>query len=200
MTNLAQIESPAGLPWRGDWDQEDGTLKVRIGAGMSIEAGEVVTFSFQLDNSVAAQASREIFAAASGYYCTSNLCTTATDSTLSVDATKFNAMSSVLEIREPTFEVARIYQSTSTPGATATITVSLQPNTAIAGTDAEVTLSGLCGTVRNADKQMLDMFGSNVHAVSSPSTANIESTADWDLDSKVFKFNLGVTGFAADTL
>jgi len=195
-----QIVSPGGKPWQGRWDKADGTLEIRIGAGFSIEAGEVVTFSFQLENSQTAQASREIFAAAKGFYCTSNLCTTATDATLSVDPTKFSSISSVLDIREPAFEVARIHQSTSTPGATATITVSLQPNTAIAGTGAEVTLSGLCGTVRNADKKILDMFGSPIAAVSSPSTANIEGTADWDLDSKVFKFNLGTAGLDAGTL
>merc|ERR1719163_2536765 len=87
------------------------------------------------------------------------------------------------------------------PEETATVTVSLKTNTAIKTSDSEITLTGLCGTVVNADSiALLDMFGSTLNTYSSPSTKNMAATADWDLAKKELKFKLGSVGLDAETL
>ena len=68
-----------------------------------------------------------------GYYCLNNLCGSDGDTELSIEAQVFDVSSSVLQIKEPTFEMARIGQSTASPGGTATVTVSLQTNVDVAG-------------------------------------------------------------------
>ena len=50
----------------------------------------------------------------------------------------------------PSFDTRKIHQSTSDPGATATITVTLKPNTAVS-LGSEITLTGLCGTILNSN-------------------------------------------------
>merc|ERR1719163_2541270 len=87
------------------------------------------------------------------------------------------------------------------PEETATVTVSLKTNTGIKTNDKLITLTGLCGTVVNADSiALLDMFGSTLNTYSSPSTKNIAATADWDLTKKELKFKLGSVGLDAETL
>ena len=121
-----------------------------------------------------AKKSRALTASASGFYCTSNLCDSDDDEAVTIAPTKFNSESKILEVMEPTFLTASLYQSTSIPDATATVTVSLKTNKAIRTDDKKITLTGLCGTVVNADSiALLDMFGSTLHTYSSPSTNNI---------------------------
>merc|ERR1719163_2540238 len=203
-TALELLVSPlsSSKAWQGKFNKEAGTLIVRIGTGFSIEAGEVVTFSFQLTNGKTAQASRELSASVKdGYYCKSNLCGTSDDVAVTIAPTKFNSMSEILEIKEPTFEIASLYQSTTKPNNLATITVSLKPNTALQGVDSKITLTGLCGGKVTTDAiDVFDMFGSKLHEVSSPSTKNIAAQADWDSSKQQLKLSMGSIGMTAGTL
>lgn len=145
------------------------------------------------------QASRDIFAAATGFYCTENLCDTKGDEELEIEATPFNSASKILEAKEPEFSTVILDQSTSDPGASATITVTLKTNKALSGSDAKITFTGLCGTTLNQDVKILDMFGSPINAHSSPSIKIFKSSALWLKDDKVLKLGLGVDGLSAGT-
>ena len=202
-TTADLLVNSGGEAWRANWDKSEGSLIVRIGTGFYISAGEAVTFSFQLTNGPVAQSAKPIYASASGYYCLSNLCGINGDKELLIEAQQFDVMSSVLEIKEPTFEVARIGQSAASPGGTATVTVSLQANAdvaGVAGTAGEITLSGLCGTTQNTDVQISDRFGSTMGLYSSPSTYNLAATGKWFSDSKTLKIPIGSKGLSAGTL
>ncbi|MGB1594483.1 MAG: hypothetical protein ACPIOQ_17140, partial [Promethearchaeia archaeon] len=172
-----------------------------MGKEYSIAAGEVFTFSFKVRNGQTTQASRDLYASASGLYCIKNLCTIASDESTDLTMTnpvKFDVAKKIIEIKEPTFETAALYQSTSDPGAKATITVSLKPNNDISGSSAEITIKGLCGTTVNSDVTLLDMNENPINTYTSPSIVNIASTASWDKAGSTFKFKLGTVGPAAD--
>jgi hypothetical protein len=198
---LVNIDSEA---WRGKWDKSEGSLIVRIGAGFFISAGEAITFSFQLINGATAQSAKQIYAAASGFYCVSNLCDSNGHRELSISAQAFDVRSSVQEIREPTFEVARIGQSSASPGGIATVSVSLQANVEVtgktSGTNAVLTLTGLCGTTQNTDVQIRDRFGSTLGMYSSPSTYNVAAKGLWNSNTKELKISIGSVGLSAGAL
>lgn len=193
-----------GEAWRGKWDKSEGSLIFKIGAGFFISAGEAITFSFQLVNGATAQSAKQIYAAASGFYCVSNLCDSNGVRELSISAQAFDARSTVLEIREPKFEVARIGQSSASPGGIATVSVSLQANVDVtgktSGTGAVLTLTGLCGTTQNTDVQIRDRFGSTLGMYSSPSTYNVAATGLWNSNTKELKISIGSVGLSAGTL
>merc|ERR1719199_279023 len=180
--------SPGGKPWTGKWTKGPGTLAFRIGTGFSIAAGEAFTFSFKLDNGDIPQKGKEVYISAMGHYCSENLCDDSSDPDFKIDPPqKFDVSKTVVEVSAPTFDVAKLHQSTSDPDATATITVSLLPNRDLSTTDAELTMTGLCGTTLNDEVQILDVFGSPIDRYSSPSTLNFARMASWNRDTKVFK-------------
>ena len=149
---------------------------------------QVVVFSFALVNGPTAQDSRAVSVSATGYYCMSNLCSWGV--AVEIPAV-FMASAKMLHIKVPTFETAIVAQSTTDPGQTATITVSLKANQPIS---EPITIMGLCGTSSN--DQITFTSGNNDITLSGP--VDNPHLWYWDLGTNFLQFGPG-DGLAADT-
>jgi hypothetical protein len=172
--------------WQAVWSKEDGTLKLQVGEGFSISASELIVFSFKLSNGPTPQASRAITASASGFYCKTNLCMNSDDVSLVIPGTAFQSSSKILHIKVPTFETAKVSQSTTDPGQVATVTVELKANQALKTDGSIITITGICGTLTNDDVTLTGVSGVTVS-----DAGTLKATASWTVATKTLKITTG---------
>ena len=190
------LMSPASTKktWQAAWNKEDGTIKFEVGQGRSISAGQTVVFSVQLVNGETVQESRAITASASGFMCKSNLCMPADDTAVEIPSTAFHSSSKILHVKPPTFETAKVSQSTTDPEQDATLTIQLKPNKDLKTDSSVLTITGLCGTLTNEDVTIAAGTGVTIGAAGQMTTPGA-----WDAATKTLKITMGTAGFTAQT-
>jgi hypothetical protein len=136
---------------KGKFSKADGTLTVAITPGYYLQAGELLSFSFKLQNPADVQDSQALTVSASGTYCdsTNTFCSGATDPKLEITDFPIVGKGKILETKKPYFETSKIFQASSDPDSLTTIFVTLATNVDLkkpdSTSDARLTITGLCG-------------------------------------------------------
>jgi hypothetical protein len=151
----SKISSPVGDLATGNragkFVKADGTLTVAITPGYFLQAGELLVFSFMLQNPPAAQPSQTLTVSATGSYCdaTNQFCSGAADQKLDIQDVPVVGKGHLLESKAPYFATSKIFQASSDPDSLTTIFVTLKPNVELkrpdSTADSRITISGLCG-------------------------------------------------------
>jgi len=144
-----------GFAPMGKWDREKGEIVVEISPGYYLVAGQVADFTVSLrSGSQPATNPGPKVSVSDGFYCKdAGLCDSADRFSMTVNAAADSSVSArrqrTFETTGPSFDTRKVHQSANDPGQSATISVTLKPNTGL-NTGGKITLSGLCGTIANA--------------------------------------------------
>jgi hypothetical protein len=151
----SKISSPVGDLAAGNgagkFVKADGTLTVAITPGYFLQAGELLVFSFKLQNPQDAQPSQPLVVSASGSYCDAQnlFCSGAADQKLDIQDVPIVDKGRLLESKLPYFATSKILQASSDPDSLTTIFVTLKTNVDLkrpdSNADSKITISGLCG-------------------------------------------------------
>ncbi len=194
----SKISSPVGELAAGNgagkFVKADGTLAVAITPGYFLQAGELLVFSFKLQNPQEAQPSQALTVSATGSYCdASNLfCSGAADQKLDIQDVQVVSKGKLLESKAPYFVTSKIFQASSDPDSLTTIFVTLKPNVELkkpdSTADARITISGLCGF----------QTGSNVRLYQNQKAGGMPLNSDYPIEAVRSKNDM--PGLAADDL
>eukprot|EP00960_Hanusia_phi_P002221 63689-Hanusia_phi.AAC.1 len=137
-----------------------GTLAIQLIPGFYIQAEEVLTFSFKLKTGTSVQQSRRMTVEMYGAYCQRfDFCKKANDAPLLIPTTTFNPCSKILEVVGNKARM-QIFQSTSDPGVSTNVFVTLRPNFQVEA-GSVITIQGLCGIDTTSMSSFSDFFVSN---------------------------------------
>jgi len=221
-----KLSSPVGDLTSGNgkakFEKGAGKLTVNISPGFFLHAGELLLFSFKLQNGNAVQDSQALTVSASGTYCDSDngFCDGVADKSLAIDKVPITDKGKLLETADPKFTTATIFQSSSDPDDLTTLFVTLATNVALkkpdATSDAKITIKGLCGFETGVDVTLYQNQKSggmhddgswpteavrsvnDLPGLGSDDNGLIDYKASFDTDGTL-KIKLGTTGLTAET-
>jgi hypothetical protein len=194
----SKISSPVGDLATGNgagkFIKADGTLTVAVTPGYFLQAGELLVFSFKLQNPKEAQPSQALTVSATGSYCdaTNLFCSGAADQKLDIQDVAVVGKGHLLESKAPYFATSKIFQASSDPDSLTTIFVTLKPNVELkrpdSTADSRITISGLCGF----------QTGSNVLLYQNQKAGGMPLNSDYPIEAVRSKNDL--PGLADDDL
>ena len=126
-----------------------------IAGGHYLVAGQVVDFTMRIRNGGQASTIPSLtLSVTDGFYCKgAGLCDAgarfSTSASVPTESPASLRRQRTFETTGPSFDTRKVHQSTNDPGQSATITLTIAPNVALAS-GGKITVSGLCGTIANA--------------------------------------------------
>ncbi len=150
------LQSVEGVPTKDQakFDKVKGTLEFQLQAGQYMQAGEMITFTFAVDNPDVVQDNQQLYISTNGYFCDGigGLCSVSTAKQLVVSKALLKSTSNdpkTLRTEANTFVVRQIGQAHTTPDRDNFLYVTIMANKDIRCADsaclskAVITLSGL---------------------------------------------------------